>query len=103
MEDAHINCAESLAQVPPHSMNYPIIEEGAEEFVPEDRGEGCGVVNEGDIGGFVTMEVVILNDREEGVDGIVHVTARADPELVRGHSTMGFCVFGETRDKDTLK
>ena len=103
VENTNIDCAESLAQVSPHSMDYPIIEKGAKEFVSEDRGKGCGVINESDIGGFTTVEVVILNDREERIDGIMHITARAYPKLIRGHGTMGFCVFGEARNKNTLK
>ena len=49
------------------------------------------------------MVEVVLDNHEEGVDGIMSIPALPHPELVVGQCAIRFRVFGETRDKDTLK
>ena len=103
MEYSYVDLPEALTEVLPHTVHNPVVETEAQQFVPEDRRECRGIVYESYIGGTMTVVEVILDNREEGVDGIMSIPAWPHPQLVVSHGAIRFRVFGEASDKDTLK
>ena len=55
------------------------------------------------IGGALPVVEVVLDNREEGIEGIMSILAWPHPWLVVSHCAIRFRVCGEASDKDTLK
>jgi len=47
--------------------------------------------------------IFVLDDGEQAVYCIVDLSARACSELILCQHTVGFCEFGQPRNKDSLK
>ena len=65
MENTDVDRPEARSLVLPLSADDSFFKEQTQEFVPEDRWEGSGVVDEGHIRGFLFGDIVMLNNGEE--------------------------------------
>jgi homoserine dehydrogenase len=79
VEYSYIDLPEALTEVLPHTVHDPVVEKKTEEFMSEDRREGRSIVYESYIGGALPVVEVVLDNREEGIDGIMGIAAWPHP------------------------
>ena len=79
VEYSYVYLPEALTEVLPHTVHDPVVKEEAEEFVPEDRRESRSIIYESNIGGALPVVEVVLDNREERIDGIMGVAAWPHP------------------------
>ena len=79
VEHPNINRSEAFAKMFPHPIHNAMIKDQTKEFLPEYGWECSGVVNEGHIRGTLPMMEIVLDNGEEGVNGVVSIPPGRTP------------------------
>ena len=103
MEHSHPHFVKPHTEVLPYLANNAKFLEESSHSTPVYGWVRGAVVKEGNEGREVSLGVVVLDDGNQGEDGVVDLSVRSGSQLVHGKGVVGFRVLGESVEDDPFE